>query len=303
MNVIKEIHRINDLELENGMVNTPASWHQKYINSAWVYIGNLPIRLSEGDILAVMSQWGEVEDVNLVREEKTGKSKGFAFLKYEDARSCILAVDNLSGSVVLGRSLRVDHVENYRLPKHLREGEDGEGEDDKDDGDKKNEEKEDVDTGPGHAYKGKELKNQYDISQGQDLFAPVPAAPEHTPETNIESIKDGDGEELMTKEERKEAKLKRKEERDQQRREKEMRREEREEKRRTKRAKKHTHKHKERDSIHSDKDTQKDRKRRRKDERNSDAGNNSGSGSAADTDSGDGSRHSHDRKRKEKRRR
>jgi RNA recognition motif-containing protein len=30
-----------------------------------------------------MSQWGEVEDANLVRNVDTGKAKGFAFLKYE----------------------------------------------------------------------------------------------------------------------------------------------------------------------------------------------------------------------------
>ena len=49
------------------------------------------------------------------RDEKTGKSKGFAFVCYLDQRSTILAVDNLNGSKVLGRILRVDHCEDYRL--------------------------------------------------------------------------------------------------------------------------------------------------------------------------------------------
>jgi RNA recognition motif-containing protein len=39
----------------------------------------------------------QVEDIHLVREEDTGKSRGFAFCKYEDARSCVLAVDNFVG--------------------------------------------------------------------------------------------------------------------------------------------------------------------------------------------------------------
>lgn len=50
----------------------------------------------------------QVEDINLVREENTGKSRGFAFLKYEDARSCVLAVDNLTGSKV-SRRLILSH--------------------------------------------------------------------------------------------------------------------------------------------------------------------------------------------------
>lgn len=39
----------------------------------------------------------QIVSINLVRDKKTGKSKGFAFLCYEDQRSTILAVDNLNG--------------------------------------------------------------------------------------------------------------------------------------------------------------------------------------------------------------
>lgn len=52
--------------------------------------------------------------LNLVRDKETGKSRGFAFLKYEDQRSTDLAVDNLGGATVLGRVLRVDHVRYKR---------------------------------------------------------------------------------------------------------------------------------------------------------------------------------------------
>lgn len=37
-------------------------------------------------------RYGEVVDINLVRDKGTGKSKGFAFLAYEDQRSTVLAV-------------------------------------------------------------------------------------------------------------------------------------------------------------------------------------------------------------------
>lgn len=39
-------------------------------------------------------------NINLVRDKDTGKSKGFAFVCYEDQRSTILAVDNLNGAKV-----------------------------------------------------------------------------------------------------------------------------------------------------------------------------------------------------------
>lgn len=63
-------------------------------------------------------------DVNLPRDKETGKTKGFGFLMYEDQRSTVLAVDNLNGAQVLDRTLRVDHVKNYKQPR--TKGEDGE---------------------------------------------------------------------------------------------------------------------------------------------------------------------------------
>lgn len=166
MNVINEIQRINDLELEKGLTYTSASWHTKYRDSAWVYAGNLPLNLTEGDVLCILSQYGEIEDINLVRDSDSGKSRGFAFVKYEDARSCVLAVDNLTGSQVLGRTLRVDHVEKYRLPKHLQEKEDGKDDDGSEGGDESGGVAE-----AGHAYRDQELASSYNIQSGQDLFA------------------------------------------------------------------------------------------------------------------------------------
>lgn len=90
-----------------------------YKNSAWVFIGGLSFDLSEGDIIAVFSQYGEIVNINLIRDRKTGKSKGFGFLCYQDQRSTILAVDNLNGIKLLNRTIRVDHVEEYKVPKEL----------------------------------------------------------------------------------------------------------------------------------------------------------------------------------------
>lgn len=157
MNTIREIQQINEQELRLGIAGTSASWHEKYINSPWIYIGNLDHALTEGDVICVLSQFGEIEDFNLVRDPDTGKSKGFAFCKYEDSRSSVLAVDNFSGIKLCNRSLRVDHVENYRLPKHLLEKEDQVADR----------------TAPGHAYARKELASEYTLKRGMDLFGPA----------------------------------------------------------------------------------------------------------------------------------
>lgn len=55
----------------------------------------------------------------MVRDKDTGKHKGFCFVCYEDQRSTVLAVDNLNATRVLGRTLRVNHVKDYKPPKYL----------------------------------------------------------------------------------------------------------------------------------------------------------------------------------------
>jgi RNA recognition motif-containing protein len=60
MNTIREIEKINLQELDRGIAGTSASWHRQYEQAAWVYVGNLGNELTEGDVLSVMSQYGEV---------------------------------------------------------------------------------------------------------------------------------------------------------------------------------------------------------------------------------------------------
>jgi len=265
MNVIAEIQRINEAELQNGSVDTSASWHAKYAHSAWVYVGNLPLQLTEGDVICVMSQFGEIEDVNLVRDDDTGKSCGFAFLKYEDARSCVLAVDNFAGTKILNRSIRVDHVEKYRLPKHLLEKEE---EEEKGAAlqEKKNR------AAPGHAYEGKEIEGDYDINAGQDLFAPPPPRSQSPPPHDDDGDTDDDNDDhLMSKEERKEAKRKRKEARELKRKEKNERRRRNEERRMKKVERKSGHReHRHYSDSHDDDDDEYDRKKKRDRQRDDD---------------------------------
>ncbi|XP_046673326.1 RNA-binding motif protein, X-linked 2-like [Homalodisca vitripennis] len=112
---VKNIKKLSEQELKSG--NVVSSWHNQYKDSAWIFIGGLPYDLTEGDVLCIFSEYGEIVNINLVRDKGTGKQKGFCFICYEDQRSTILAVDNLNGIKVLGRTIRVDHVADYKPPK------------------------------------------------------------------------------------------------------------------------------------------------------------------------------------------
>ena len=114
MTNVKNVLKLSERELHSNM---KTSWHDQYKHSAWLFIGGLPFDLTEGDVICVFSQYGEVVNLNLVRDKGTGKSRGFCFLCYEDQRSTNLAVDNFNGIKLLNRTIRVDHCEGYKAPK------------------------------------------------------------------------------------------------------------------------------------------------------------------------------------------
>jgi RNA-binding motif protein, X-linked 2 len=122
MNTIRDINQRNEKELELGL-SLKASWHDKYKESAYIYIGGIDYDLSEGDLVRVFSQYGEVVDIHIVRDEATGASKGFCYLAYEDQRSTNLAVDNFNGIKLGDRLISVDHKLGYF--RKIKTGEDG----------------------------------------------------------------------------------------------------------------------------------------------------------------------------------
>lgn len=81
----RNITKLNERELELGVPES-SSWHQMYKNSSWIFVGNLDYELTEGDVICVFSQFGEVNNIHLVRDKTTGKSKGFGFVCYDDQR-------------------------------------------------------------------------------------------------------------------------------------------------------------------------------------------------------------------------
>ncbi|GBG28476.1 RNA-binding motif protein, X-linked 2 [Hondaea fermentalgiana] len=158
----RAIEALNAEELRRGIAgNLRASWHADYRDTSWVFLGGLDKSLSEGDVLCVFSQVGEVEDLHLVRDEDTGESRGFAFLKYEDWRSTVLAVDNFNSITLLGRQIHVDHT-RYERPKKK-----------KDEEAKLSIEERAALQRPGHAYIGKEIEGAHNLDNGVNPFARV----------------------------------------------------------------------------------------------------------------------------------
>ena len=68
---IKNAQKASKLEIAHGF-SEEASWHARFKHSAYVFAGGLAFGLTEGDLLAIFAQYGEIVDVNLVKDKETG---------------------------------------------------------------------------------------------------------------------------------------------------------------------------------------------------------------------------------------
>lgn len=73
-----------------------------------LYVGNLPFSVSENTLKDLFSQHGTVESVKIVTDTYDGRSKGFAFVEMATEEEAALAAQNLNGTELEGRSIRVD---------------------------------------------------------------------------------------------------------------------------------------------------------------------------------------------------
>jgi RNA recognition motif-containing protein len=88
-----------------------------------LYVGNLPFSVTEEDLHALFSQYGDVGRAQVITDRDTGRSRGFGFVEMDDDKAAQDAIDELNGREHGGRSLTV----NEARPKNDRGGGGGGG--------------------------------------------------------------------------------------------------------------------------------------------------------------------------------
>lgn len=79
-----------------------------------LYVGNLSYQSTEETIREQFSAYGDVSDVHVVLDRDTGRSRGFAFVTMDTDASAQKAINELNGTMIDGRSLRVNEAEERR---------------------------------------------------------------------------------------------------------------------------------------------------------------------------------------------
>jgi RNA recognition motif-containing protein len=73
-----------------------------------IYVGNLPYETTEDDLREMFGEFGAVSSVNIIKDRVSGNSKGFGFVEMDDDEAGQKAIDELNGSELKGRNMKVN---------------------------------------------------------------------------------------------------------------------------------------------------------------------------------------------------
>jgi len=82
-----------------------SSNNSKQVLSSVLYIGHLPVGFEESEIRGFFRQFGSVENVKVSRSKKTGRSKGYGFLKFTDPEVAKIATEAMNGYFLLEKRI------------------------------------------------------------------------------------------------------------------------------------------------------------------------------------------------------
>ena len=75
-----------------------------------LYVGNLSFNTTETDLQDLFAQAGPVQEVTLMQDKFTGKSRGFAFVTMTTDADAQKAITEFNGKTVEGRPLTVNEA-------------------------------------------------------------------------------------------------------------------------------------------------------------------------------------------------
>ncbi len=75
-----------------------------------LFVGNIPHSTTEAELRSLFEPHGAIEQVSIVTERDTGRSRGFAFVEMSDSAEAEKAIAALNGTHLGGRTLNINEA-------------------------------------------------------------------------------------------------------------------------------------------------------------------------------------------------
>ncbi|MFG1492728.1 RNA recognition motif domain-containing protein [Halobacteriovorax sp. GFR7] len=85
-----------------------------------IYVGNLSYDIENSDLEKLFAEEGNVVAVNVIRDQESGRARGFGFVEMETISDAEKAIGNLNDKNFMGRSLIVNMAKTTKRKSHDR---------------------------------------------------------------------------------------------------------------------------------------------------------------------------------------
>ena len=75
-----------------------------------IFIGNLSYNVTEGDLRQTFEAFGQVASATIIKDEQSGRSKGFGFVEMPEQAEAQSAIAALNGQAFKGRTITVNEA-------------------------------------------------------------------------------------------------------------------------------------------------------------------------------------------------
>ncbi len=75
-----------------------------------LYVGRIPFKATEDDLINLFSTIGEVESAKIITDIRTGQSKGFGFIEMSSEEDAKKAISELNGKTFMEREIIVNEA-------------------------------------------------------------------------------------------------------------------------------------------------------------------------------------------------
>ena len=79
-----------------------------------IYVGNLDFKVDENDLKGIFEEYGSVDQVKIITDKFSGRSKGFGFVTMNDSAEGKKAISELNGTTHANREIVVNEAREKR---------------------------------------------------------------------------------------------------------------------------------------------------------------------------------------------
>ena len=81
-----------------------------------IYVGNISHNVTEDVLDDIFSEFGDVSSANVIKDQHSGRSKGYGFVEMPNATDANEAIKVLDSSPLQGRNIKVNKARSRREP-------------------------------------------------------------------------------------------------------------------------------------------------------------------------------------------